>query len=73
MTLPPIGCQSTPAQAAHLQEALQHLGIPFEARHSLGENASSTLAIATEKAFMRKNDVFHVNICYRHIRYCGRL
>jgi hypothetical protein len=56
MTLPPLSCQSTPAEAAHLQESLQHLGIQYEARHSISENVSATIALELELAFTRKQD-----------------
>lgn len=58
MTLPPLNCQPTPAEAAHLQESLQHLGIQFEVRHSISENASAAVVHEMELAFTRKQDAF---------------
>ncbi|KAF8309482.1 hypothetical protein DL93DRAFT_2158340 [Clavulina sp. PMI_390] len=69
MTLPPIGCQSNPAQAAHLQEALQHFGIPFEARHFIGSGPSDPLAIAAEQAYAKKADAFHAAIARSCFEY----
>lgn len=54
MTLPPLNCQSTPAEAAHLQESLQHLGIQYEVRHSISQNTSAAVALDLELAFTRK-------------------
>jgi len=64
MTLPPLNCQSTPAQAAHLQEYLQHLGIQYESQHSVHGNASESITIAREMelAFTRKQDAFFAAI-----------
>lgn len=72
MTIPPLPCLagSTPAQAAHAQEALQHLGIHYEARHSVSSSSSplnsplisSGVVSEAERAFARRFDAFHASI-----------
>lgn len=58
MTLPPISCHPTESQSVQYQAALQHLGIPFEARHSAPLTGAVSVAEALESSFLRKYDTY---------------